>query len=266
MKLQRLVLIALLLTAASLYEPSAISKTTDMSDLWWVPAESGWGIQFVEEETTVFATMFVYGPDGKPTWYVATMDYVAFATWSGTLYATNGPWFGAVPFNPASVTGGPAGTMTFTAPAVAAGVLTYTVNGVQVVKQIVRETLVNQDFSGMYVGAFSQQGNGLPSCNPSDSMSATPVNVQITQNTPAMTIVTQTIANTCTFNGTYRPFGRFASASGSYTCSSGDSGTFSFFEMAVSWYDFRARTRLTSNSGCTLKGYTDGLKQPSPAQ
>ena len=238
------VLIALLSAAATIYGPPATSKTTDMSDLWWIPAESGWGIQFVEEETTIFATMFVYGPDGNPTWYVATMDHVSFLAWSGTLYATTGPWFGAVPFPPASVTGGPVGTMTFASTSVATGLLTYSVNSVQVVKHIERQTLVDEDYSGAFAGALSQQGNGLPSCNPADNTSATPINVQILQNRPAMTLVTQTAANTCSFGGTYSRYGQFTSARGSYSCSSGDTGTYLIFEMAVSWYDFRARALL----------------------
>jgi hypothetical protein len=210
--------------------------------------------------------MFVYGPDGKPTWYVATLNRIGFAAWSGTLYATNGPWFGAVPFDPASVTGGPVGTMTLTPTSVATGVLTYSVNGVQVVKNIQRQTLVDEDYSGAYVGTLSQQGNGLPSCNPTDNIGATPINVQITQNSPAMYLISQTAANTCSFSGSYSRYGKFTSAHGSYSCTSGDTGTYLIFEMAVSWYDFRARTLLTSNSGCTLKGYMNGLRQPAPPQ
>src|SRR5438874_11791280 len=97
-------LMVLLVASLGAAPNRASAKTTDQSDLWWIPTESGWGIQFVQEETTIFATMFVYGPDGNPTWYVATMDYVGFLTWTGKLYATTGPWFGTIPFNPNTVT------------------------------------------------------------------------------------------------------------------------------------------------------------------
>ena len=90
--------------------------------------------------------------------------------------------------------------------------------------------------------------------------------MQITHNTQAITIATQTNTDTCTFPGTYIQSGHFGYVSGGYLCASGDSGTFAIFEMAVSQYDFRARTVLNSNSGCTLKGYVDGLKQPPPPQ
>lgn len=261
-------LIVIFLSLASLHGPfgAATAKTTDQSDLWWIPTESGWGIQFVEEETTIFATMFVYGPDNKPTWYVATLTFdQGNFLWTGTLYATTGPWFGTVPFDPNAVTGTAVGTMTVSAPFVNQDVLTYTVNGVQVIKQIQRQTLVFQNFTGQYAGTLSLQGTGL-ACDRSRNTNAASVNVQITHNAQAITIVTQTPSDSCTFPGTYTQGGHFGFASGAYLCTSGDSGTFSFPEMAVSQYDFRARTRLNSNTGCTLKGYIDGLSQPPPPQ
>ncbi len=244
---------------------SAVAKTTDQSDLWWIPTESGWGIQFVQEEDTLFATMFIYGPDGKPTWYVATLQYTNTLYWTGTLYATTGPWFGTVPFDPTTVTVTEVGTMSLSAPLINKSTLTYTVNGVQVVKTIQRQTLVTLNLNGQYSGTLSQTGTGLV-CNASVSNPATPVSVTMTQSGQAMTVTTQTGTDTCTFPGTFTQGGHFGRVAGAYTCASGDSGNFSIFEMAVSWYDFRARTFLTSNSGCTIKGYINGLKQPPPLQ
>lgn len=87
---------ALLLATACILAPAALAKTTDYSDLWWISTESGWGIQLVQQNNTIFATMFVYGPDGQPAWYSATLFYrgTNTFTWSGTLYKTTGPWFG----------------------------------------------------------------------------------------------------------------------------------------------------------------------------
>ena len=93
----------------------AASSSTDQSDLWYIPAESGWGMQLVQRNGTIFATLFVYGPNGAPTWYVATMNPIGAFQWSGDLYATTGPWFGTEPFNPANVVATKVGTMTWTA-------------------------------------------------------------------------------------------------------------------------------------------------------
>ena len=243
----------------------AVAKTTDESDLWWIPTESGWGIQFVEEENTIFATMFVYGPDGKPTWYVATLGHAGTLFWTGTLYATTGPWLGAAVFDPSMVTATAVGNMSLSVPLVNQATLTYSVNGVQVVKVIQRQTLVSLDFNGQYSGTLSQTGTGLV-CNASASNPAAPASIAISQTGSAVTLTVQTGADTCSFPGAFSQGGHFGRVAGAYTCASGDAGTFTIFEMAVSYYDFRARTVLNSNSGCTIKGYIDGLRQPPPLQ
>ena len=65
-----------LLAAVSFSASPAYSTafTTDQSDLWYILAESGWGMQLVQRGSVIFATLFVYGPSGAPTWYVASMS------------------------------------------------------------------------------------------------------------------------------------------------------------------------------------------------
>ena len=104
------------------------SLTTDQSDLWWIPSESGWGMQLVNRGSVIFATLFVYGPTGNPTWYTATLDSTANnLTWTGDLYATTGPYFETVPFNPMSVVLTKVGTMTWAAQTIDTGTLSYVV-------------------------------------------------------------------------------------------------------------------------------------------
>jgi hypothetical protein len=111
------------------------SFSTDSSDLWWNPNESGWGMQLVQQAEFIFATLFIYGADGKPTWATAQLTPIGTPSWSGPVYVTSGPWFGGT-FNPASVTVRQAGSMTFTASSVTAGTVTYSIDGVTVTKQI----------------------------------------------------------------------------------------------------------------------------------
>jgi len=63
-------LIALSLVAAP---ASATYFSTDQSDLWYIPAESGWGIQLVQRGAVIFFTMFVYDATHNPVWYVGTL-------------------------------------------------------------------------------------------------------------------------------------------------------------------------------------------------
>jgi hypothetical protein len=83
------------LAVASVITPlaSATKFSADQSDLNYIAAESGWGLQLVQRGSVIFATMFVYGSSTDPTWYVATMNPLgAPLNWSGDLYATTGPW------------------------------------------------------------------------------------------------------------------------------------------------------------------------------
>src|SRR5207237_6224285 len=97
MKFVRLALAALLLAFVSSAAVPA-SFSTDQSDIWFADppgSENGWGFQLVQRNGTIFATLFVYGPAGAPTWYVATLNPTAASfTWTGDIYATTGPWFG----------------------------------------------------------------------------------------------------------------------------------------------------------------------------
>jgi hypothetical protein len=106
---------------------------TNYTDMWWNPAESGWGISFAQHASNqVFAVWYTYDPRettatgrAKPLWFV-----VPGGTWTsptrftGAAYVTNG-----VPFNLAgsSTRITPVGTFTFEFSGTSAGTFTYNV-------------------------------------------------------------------------------------------------------------------------------------------
>ena len=79
--------------------------------LWWNPTESGWGIQFVQQANTIFATMFVYDAANSPVWYTATLTPAGANVFRGDLHVTRGPWFGGT-FSSSAVGYRVVGTMT----------------------------------------------------------------------------------------------------------------------------------------------------------
>jgi lysyl endopeptidase len=115
------------------------SGATNYQDLWWNPDESGWGINVVQHGTVVFATLFTYDAGGQGKWFVLPHadQGSSTAVFSGTLYTTTGPAFNASPWT--GTTPIEVGTMSFNFSSGNAGTLTYSVNGVQVTKQIQRE-------------------------------------------------------------------------------------------------------------------------------
>jgi hypothetical protein len=120
--------------------------------IWWNKSESGWGINFSQQAEVIFASMFVYRATGQPVWYVATMRSTAAVpgTFSGDLYETTGPYFGAASFNPGNVTARRAGTMGFTSSSGINGTLSYNVDGVVVTKVIEPQPLATIALASTY--------------------------------------------------------------------------------------------------------------------
>ncbi len=105
-----------------------LTKPTHFQDLWWAaPAnsESGWGINLIQQGTTIFATWFTYDVNRNPLWYSVTAQQTAPNTFTGTLYRTTGPAFSAEPFEPALVQRTPIGTTTMTFTNGNSGTLAY---------------------------------------------------------------------------------------------------------------------------------------------
>ena len=69
---------------------AAVTTTIDYGDLWYnAPAESqgGWGVNVAQQGDVLFATLFVYGQDAKPHWYVASsVASTAPNAFSGALF------------------------------------------------------------------------------------------------------------------------------------------------------------------------------------
>jgi hypothetical protein len=224
----------------------ATSFSTDQSDLWYVPTESGWGMQLVQRDSIIFATLFVYDMNNKPTWYVATLTYQGNLVWNGDLLATTGPWFGAIPFDASTVVVRKVGTMSWTAQAATRGTTSYSVDGVNVSKSIVRQSLAVEDYSGHYAGATHLATTGC--VDPTRDVVGEDIAVfYVTQIAQTVTLTSFPIkGGSCSYAGVLTQSGQMGAFAGSYVCSSGEEGSFAISEMQVSLYGFGGR--MTSQS------------------
>jgi hypothetical protein len=118
----------------------------DYTDLWWTPAESGWGMSLTQHASTnLFAAWFVYGSDGHPIWYVLpngtwsqTVGLGLLNTYSGQVYRTSGPYYGG-PFLPGNVVVTPVGIGQLNFSDYGHGTFVYTIDGVSGSKAIERQ-------------------------------------------------------------------------------------------------------------------------------
>jgi len=86
----------------------------DVSDIWYNPAESGWGLTLAQHGNNVFGVWFTYDTDGQPLWSV--MPGVSFDGdhgFTGQLFTTTGPAFSNPSFDSSQVVAKLDGTATF---------------------------------------------------------------------------------------------------------------------------------------------------------
>lgn len=233
--------------------------SSDLTDLWWNPSESGWGVTMTHQQEVIFLTFFIYGQDGRPSWYTAQASYFRTDSqgayvFTGPMYQTSGPWFGAN-FNPAAVGVRQVGSVTL-AMFIEGGTISYTVDGVAVSKSITRQTFRTNDLTGQYLGAIvqSQSGCTLPQPNGTFELS-TAFSVSNSSNT--LSLVT---SDGCTYRGSYTQDGRMGRSVGTYTCP-GVSGTYNLYEVEASQVGITARFTARSNLCTTISGRFGGVKR-----
>lgn len=252
----------------------------DYSDLWWNPAENGWGVGLQRQGEVMFAALFLYGDDGASSWYFASdmraLDEPA-RSWSGKLYRATAPAFSAPFDRPANVVEVGTATLDFFNPS--AGRLTYSVNGTQVTKSIERMSWRAPSIDGAYYGGMTAALSQCTDPNldgPFDLMG--PLTVATGGTRTTLTVTSGALSGStsrCTLTGERRQAGRLGSIEGTFSCSlvigrddRNDNnvtvlrnGTFVIDRMAMSADGFSARLAAVDQD-CTYLGNFGGVKRP----
>ena len=254
-------LAALLISVSS--SVSATSLTRDYSDLWFVSTESGWGANMIQQGEIIFLTLFVYQSNGQPIWFVAsdlTFQGTTGTTqrFTGPLYQTSGPFYGSPTFPPGNVVVTPVGTATFTATSATAGTLTYSVNGVNVTKNVVRQTWRTENIAGVYQGAtIGTYSNCSAGNGPYDSVAS----FTITQQAQSITLAEFGNGYTCSYTGILTQSGRMGTITGTGSCTPGGAAqVFTASEVQVSPEGLKAN--LLADAGpCRFVGRIGGIRR-----
>jgi hypothetical protein len=249
-----------LLLAIVLFAAAGRAAATDYTDIWFLPAESGWGVNVVQSDTFLFITFFIYGADGKPTWYTGQVTLDASGNYNGTLYATTGTYF-ISPWIGGNLTVTSAGTVSFQPTGPSTANLVYSVNNVgTVTKAIQRQTLttitVGGEYSGAQTGVYS--GNGCISAFSYRDF----FDSQVTQNTNQTVSFVFNYTNlSCTFSGTLVQSGQLYSVpNASYQCSDGLSTSASMTEIKATAQGIEGRfTALSVGGNCREDAQFSGV-------
>ena len=128
----------LLIALAALLLPW-LAHAENYSDMWWNPAESGWGVTIADHETQLFAVYYTYDTDGSPLWLTVpggtfSADRTVF---TGELYRSTGPSYRGA-FNPSAVAQTKVGTASFQFQPGGTATFTWTIGATTRSKQIER--------------------------------------------------------------------------------------------------------------------------------
>jgi len=213
--LRRFVFVLLLLLAVRV-------QAAEYTDVYYDPAENGWGVFLVQSNTTQFLAFFIYGADGKPTWYVAIIADDGTGKFTGSLYATTGTYF-LNPWQGDNVVA--AGTATFTPSDAYHATLSYTINGVgTVTKPVQRQTLTAYVLSGNYSGAGSGSINNCSNPGQNEPVYRSRFDATVTQNGDQSATLVFTFVDpahnglVCTLTGPLTHLGRLYQLIGQSSC------------------------------------------------
>lgn len=196
------------------------AQASNLAGLWFNASESGWGINLSQQGNTIFATMFVYGTNGRPTWYVTpNLAQATATTFTGDMYETTGPWFGAA-FNPANVTARVVGTMTVRSDFGVTGTVTYTADGISVVKSIVRQTWRTISLGGDYRVSFINVPRSSGECSGVALSALDDIRIR---DTGSITIYGSNSVPVCELAGQFGQVGEYRALDGTIACGASQS-------------------------------------------
>jgi hypothetical protein len=257
------------IAAVALWLAAGIAHATphfhDGNDLWIVPGESGWGLNLFHQGDTLFASLFVYGVDGKARWYTASSLvgtdggplHDRPAVYTGALHESTGPAIGTA-FDPSRVTRRQVGTLSVELGRQKLSTDTqirnyayvrYDIDGVQVTKQAFPFSFVAMGLTGNYTGYV---GNAEQ-------------NFGVVLNNGSFSMTTVTSGASCNYTGRQEPDGSLFHVEGSYTCSNLQSGAFTMTDIDVTRHGFTAKSSLGDmaaqrvSSSIRGDGYTTDL-------
>jgi M6 family metalloprotease-like protein len=141
---------------ASFYASGA---TGTYSGLWWVPAESGWGMSITQQAGTNFMAWYTYDATGAPLWYVIPNCPVVGYGCTGDIYTVTGGAPLTQPWNTPNLNVTSVGKGTFLFSDANHGRFSFTINGVAGAKNIQRQiyatstTAPTVDYTGLFWAA-----------------------------------------------------------------------------------------------------------------
>jgi hypothetical protein len=220
----------------------------DVTGLWFDEHHPGWGLGLVQQNDTVFATLFTYDANGAPSWLVATLQVGQDSTFGpspcanvsllGPLYQTRWPLFGSTSNPQGSMQVQTVGTLSVGISTTSSGIggcdrnileIGYTINGVLNGAKVTHQTWSSNQarLYGQYAAGLALHFTGAPCPPNAPSIEGfTPGSQQLSMsiaaddaNPPGVRLTWGTgIDTVCQIDGTYSQNGQLGSIAGTLSC------------------------------------------------
>ncbi len=241
---------------------TARADALEYTDVYYNPAESGWGVFLVQSDTTQFLALFIYGTDNKPTWYTATLKQDVAGNYNGSLTATTGTYFG-LPWNSAQLTVASVGTISFVPNDIYSATVTYALTGgPTVTKTVQRQTLTAYQLAGNYSGSISGTVSGCANAGDNDAHVRGRYGLTVTQTADTASTLTFTFTDTAhvglvfMVTGSLTHLGRLYKLTGQFSATSPDENIPAHAATIDSYHPtgqgIEGRLTTTLGDGCTL--------------
>jgi hypothetical protein len=239
----------------------ATTFSTNLTDMWGIAQESGWGLFIDQQADVILGTLFVYDKFGTATWYTVQWKLTSIGppntpSYTGTLYQTSGPAFSQVPYDPKLVTYRPVGEATIQFGDDAHALLNYTIDGGGAVKQITRLTFAPNSVLGSYIGATQDVTFDCSDPTRNGLVTTDPGFFTITQNQDGYVLRFPTCEVT---NGVYQQFGQIGKIEAIYNCKGGVTGEINFTGL-MSEKGGITGTYTGRDKSCSFRGNLGGMR------
>lgn len=221
----------------------------DYSDGWWVPSESGWGMNVLHQGDVLALAFYVYDDTNTPIWYLGVANYIdENVGYRGTLSVHRGTSFLVAVFGPIQAGPTPIGIITFKPTSAYSANVNYTVGTTSIDKTMTRLTFAPIDLSGTFLGGAIGTATGC----------ATGAGTVATEQLVAATatvadgqgqLLMATSTGNCVITGALQQRGLLATLpNGTYACTNGNNGVASIDEWSVNRNGMTARIRAQSGA------------------
>lgn len=243
---------------------SANLSTTraDYTDGWWVPSESGWGMNVLHQGDVMAIAFYVYDEANVPIWYLGVANYVdENIGYRGTLSLHRGTSFlisvfGPIPSGPTAI-----GIITFKPTSPYSANVNYSVGTTSIDKSMVRIAFSPIDFGGSFMGGVTGTVSGCTAGSGTVAIEQTLIVSASVTNGQAQLVFTNNTGY-CIITGALQQNGMLGAVpNGSFGCTSGSNGTATIDEWSVNRNSMSARYQTRAGS-CVEEGRVAGARRP----